>query len=421
MRKQILSLVGILSLVVVAVYFLAVGVVKVTDLSAAIAFVLVAGMVALATYGFTDWFETLFGIKAKVEPTAPVSQAVPTPDREKRDFRNGVAVEVHSLLMMFVDPLQHWHIDHPSWSGKADESKASILGKEDYLVLRSLYDAIDERNRYFASRQGFDLGTLDPLNRRCVETLSRAYGEVTWLKTEPDTDTLLSRARKNVGLPKSSVETTKAQTTPEIATKLPTPQPELTIPISELKSTGEVKEVEVRFPDGETVRKHRVCFYYATVRAKGQRTVENVFAYLDGNPLKIVPRTGKPSFGIDYDRLSVKKFDEAGPQEFVYALLGEREKTKDRIRYLHPGPGQDFVLFFGVEGLKDFFIVGNTFLWYNPRTGLCGLHRDDGTGTLKLGLRLDGQDAIGCTVMFEVAFRKWDSFSVTAERLPQQV
>jgi hypothetical protein len=201
----------------------------------------------------------------------------------------------------------------------------------------------------------------------------------------------------------------------------PAIQPELTIPISELKSTGEVKELEVRFPDGITVRKHPVCFYYVTVRAKGQRTVENVFAYFDGNPLKIVPRTEKPSFGIDYNRLSVKKFDEAGPQEFVYALLREQKKTKDGIKYLHPGPGQDFALFLGVKGLEDFFIVGNTFLWYDRRKGLCGLHRDDGTGTLKLGLRLDGQDAIGCTVMFEVTFRKWDSFSVTAVKFPQQV
>lgn len=195
---------------------------------------------------------------------------------------------------------------------------------------------------------------------------------------------------------------------------------ELTIPISELKSTGEVKELEVRFRNGE-IRKNKVCFYYVTVRTKGQRTVKNVFASLDGNPLNIAPRTGKPSFGVDYDRLSVKRFDEAKPLEFVFALLREREKVKDRIRYLHPGPGQDFVLLFGVEGLKNFYVFSRTYLWYNPRSGLCGLDRDDGTGTLKLRLHLEGQDAKGCSMMFEVNFRKWDSFSVTPVELPQQL
>ena len=196
------------------------------------------------------------------------------------------------------------------------------------------------------------------------------------------------------------------------------PQPELFIPLTKLGSTGEVKELEVRFPNGE-LRKHRVCFYYVTVMAKGQRTVENVYAFLDDNQLKIVPKTGKPSFGIDYDRLSVEKFDKGGPQEFVYALLNEQKKTKDKIEYVHPGPGQDFVLFFGVEGLTDFYIVANTYVWYDPRKGRCGLGRDDGTGKLRLKLRLNGQDVKGCDMMCEVIFRKWDSFTVTPIELPQ--
>lgn len=70
MRKQILSSVEILCLVAATVYFLAVGIIKVTDVSAAIAFVLIAGMVALATYGFTDEFEKLFAISQK--QTAPI-------------------------------------------------------------------------------------------------------------------------------------------------------------------------------------------------------------------------------------------------------------------------------------------------------------------------------------------------------------
>jgi hypothetical protein len=214
------------------------------------------------------------------------------------------------------------------------------------------------------------------------------------------------------------VNASLTQTTPETVVKLATSQPELTIPISELKPTGEVKEIEVRFPNGD-IRRNRVCFYYVTVRAKGQRTIENVFASLDGTPLNIAPRTEKPSFGVDYTRFSAKRFDEHGTLEFVYALLREQRKVKDRIRYLHPGPGQDFVLFFGVEGLNDFYIFSGTYLWYDPRRGFCGSYRDDGTGTVKLRLYLEGQDAKGCNMMFKVNFLKWDSFSVTPVELSQ--
>lgn len=126
-------------------------------------------------------------------------------DRERADFRSGIAAETYSILKKFIDPLNHLNIEHDSWSNKAPESRAAILGKNDYLVLQSFYDAIDERNKHFALRHGgFDPTELLPLNQTCVKTLSRAYSEVTWLKTESDTDILLSRARKSVGSPESA-------------------------------------------------------------------------------------------------------------------------------------------------------------------------------------------------------------------------
>jgi hypothetical protein len=135
-------------------------------------------------------------------PHTEVSAQQPTEitDRERKDFRNGVAEEMYSVLKRFTDPLNNFNIDHLIWSSKAEQSKATILGTDDYVVLRSFYDALEERNRYFVSRHGFDLATLDPLNRKCVEALSEAYSEVTWLKVSFETDTLLSEARKNVGL-----------------------------------------------------------------------------------------------------------------------------------------------------------------------------------------------------------------------------
>jgi hypothetical protein len=131
----------------------------------------------------------------------PQTSGVPISDREREDFRNAVATETYAILKTFIVPLNYQDISYWSWSSKAKQSKVAILGKEDYLVLRSFYDAIDERTRYFESRHGFDVPTLEPLNQKCVEALSRAYSEVTWLKTASDTDSLLSKARKSVGLP----------------------------------------------------------------------------------------------------------------------------------------------------------------------------------------------------------------------------
>lgn len=158
--------------------------------------------VAIQVYGVAtetppDPIEDFFVVELGARPAEPPTEIT---NREKEDFKNGVATEVHSLLKLFIDPIHHWDINYPSWSSKAEQSKAAILGKVDYLVLRSLYDAIEERNTYFARRDGMSLDEVDPLNRRCVEAFSRAYSEVTWLKIASDTDSLLSNARKNVGL-----------------------------------------------------------------------------------------------------------------------------------------------------------------------------------------------------------------------------
>jgi hypothetical protein len=67
MKKQLLS-VGICIVLLITMLFLhKQGFIKLTDVSAALAYVLVAGMMSVLVYGFTDWFERLFGI----EPQAP--------------------------------------------------------------------------------------------------------------------------------------------------------------------------------------------------------------------------------------------------------------------------------------------------------------------------------------------------------------
>lgn len=116
------------------------------------------------------------------------------------DFRNSVATEMRSILKKFSDPLNNWDIAYPSWNSKVPESKIRLLGKEDYLGLKAVYDAIEERNRYFTRRLGMDVAEVDPLNLKCVEAFWQAYTDIPWLKTESDIDSLLAKARKAVGL-----------------------------------------------------------------------------------------------------------------------------------------------------------------------------------------------------------------------------
>jgi hypothetical protein len=133
-------------------------------------------------------------------PAPPVNPAALS-DRKVEDFRSGVGAEVRSLLKMFSDSFHHWDISYPTWSGKAEQSRATLLG-EDYHVLRSVYDAVEERNKYFARGLGMNVEEVSPLNRNCVKAFSRAYREVAWLKKEADIDSLLSKARESVGLPR---------------------------------------------------------------------------------------------------------------------------------------------------------------------------------------------------------------------------
>lgn len=196
-------------------------------------------------------------------------------------------------------------------------------------------------------------------------------------------------------------------------------QPELIIDPRDVEPVGEVKNLEVRFQSGEK-RTRGACFYYATVRAKGQKTVKNVLASCDGNRLRIIPKNEKPSFGIDWNGYPIKDFDKGGAQAFIDAVLREERKTKDSIRFVHPGRGEKFVLFFGVEERGDFYIPAETYLWYNPRTGLCGHERDEGTGVVRMSLHLSGQDAKGCDSIFEVAFQNWKSFEVKLAKSSQQ-
>ncbi|GEM_PF-2942019 len=77
--------------------------------------------------------EAFFVVESEAHPTQ-----YSVTSREKEDFRNGVATEVQFILKMFIDPLHHWNISYPSWCSKAEQSKAAILGKEDYLVAISV-------------------------------------------------------------------------------------------------------------------------------------------------------------------------------------------------------------------------------------------------------------------------------------------
>jgi hypothetical protein len=124
----------------------------------------------------------------------------PAEIREKGDFRNAVAIEVRSILKTFTDEFAHREITYPHWSGKTEQSKAALLGKDDYALLEALYERIEARNEYVTSRSGINVAELDILNRKCVEALSQVFTRITWIKKWGDSDSLVSQAKKNVGL-----------------------------------------------------------------------------------------------------------------------------------------------------------------------------------------------------------------------------
>jgi hypothetical protein len=198
-----------------------------------IAIVVATLLISGVGFLFKDW---IFG-KKEPDPRAA----------ERQDFRNGVAVEVRSILKMFSDPLSHFDILYPSWSSKTDESKIELLDKDDYLTLRTLYDAVEERNRYFSRTplSEVDDAESDCLNQTCVQAFSQVYSKLAWVKTDSDIDSLLSRAKVRVGLPESA----------PLATKVPVvPSDLLTLVYVPLYSAVlEMKGGKDTFPRGGTV------------------------------------------------------------------------------------------------------------------------------------------------------------------------
>ena len=295
------------------------------------------------------------------------------------EYRSEVRDDLSRIEVGLYEIERPMDVQFESWNAfpKPDPRPLDLHNPTQFQAIENFSTALNLRNKYVNTRDwSITLGRFDPefmrLNTRCIAM----YDKITESGFIDEDD-------QTTGLPR------------------------LVIAPEDVELTGEEKTVEVRFPNGEK-RIHKVRFYYVTVRAKGQRTVENVTASCDGNRLRIIPKNTKPSFGVDWNGYSITKFDEDGAYSFVIAIIREERKTKEEIRFVHPGSGQTFVLFFTVEGRGDFYLPATTYLPYNTRTGYA---RDNGTGTVKLSLHLEGQDK-WCDATFEVAFENWASFRV---------
>lgn len=148
--------------------------------------------------------------------------------REKQDFKNAIATEVHAILKMFIDQLPHSDITYPSWSSKAEQSKATILNTEDYVLLKTLYDAIEKRNQHLASKDWINTSELHLVNRKCVEALSAAITEIAWIRGSADMDSLLSQAKKKVGLSENGSQSKSQKQVPTTPYRPPYADPQKT-------------------------------------------------------------------------------------------------------------------------------------------------------------------------------------------------
>jgi hypothetical protein len=126
--------------------------------------------------------------------------------KEKQDFRNSVATEMHTILKMFAEGAVHFDIAFPNWSSRVEQSKIAILGKTDYALLKQFYDRIEERNKYLIStRAVLNWPELESLNRKCIEALSQAFTGISWVKElVPDMDSVLSQVSMTWGSRKKS-------------------------------------------------------------------------------------------------------------------------------------------------------------------------------------------------------------------------
>ena len=117
--------------------------------------------------------------------------------RARLDFRHALASEMQTILKDFIGDRIEDNIRLSNWSSKHDRSKSEILGKGDYALLKGFYDKVEERNKYLASRHGFDWTILEGLKRECVDAYSKAFDGIPWLR-EPSADAkeLLLRAKK---------------------------------------------------------------------------------------------------------------------------------------------------------------------------------------------------------------------------------
>jgi len=139
----------------------------------------------------------LIGLVAVYIVRSLSKEKLASPLKEKEDFRNGIATELHTILKMFVGKINYYDIPCPIWSSKTDQSKVELLGKTEFELFRRFYDAIEERNKYLISRQGFNYSELVALNNKCIKALSEAYTEMVWLRSSvPDMRDLLSKAGK---------------------------------------------------------------------------------------------------------------------------------------------------------------------------------------------------------------------------------
>jgi hypothetical protein len=189
MRRQILASVGILCLAIVTFYFRAVGIIKVTDISAAIAFVLIAGIVALAAYGFTDVFERLFGIKQSKTPLPVTTQSTSVPEVDLDFFRNQLFGELVSILSQLRSPiLVVPTIAYSVWRNRPDYLKIQLLGADDHSVLDAFYRRVDERNSYYAhaTPEALQDVAYDDSRREIIENARRLFDEIAWLRVRRD-------------------------------------------------------------------------------------------------------------------------------------------------------------------------------------------------------------------------------------------
>ena len=119
---------------------------------------------------------------------------------ERDAFRKKIGKEALGVLNTVISNSTDRRIPCPVWSGNSEGFKAEVLGDGDYKAWEKFYEAVEARNDYFGSRQGFAWPDVEKVSLLCFWNFFKIYDDVSWVRDVIPPESiadLLARAKQS--------------------------------------------------------------------------------------------------------------------------------------------------------------------------------------------------------------------------------